>query len=125
MNWLLKKLGHRDREYRGSDFRVRVEPIMREAVSVIYTRQGTTLHLSGERIGRRWEGIEVHIPHEVAVEQASQIARDLETAFQALGDGYIIARLGEVEIVPETERQAAIAELQEMGYEIEVSADRQ
>ena len=44
--------------------------------------------------------------------------------FKPLGYGYVIARLGEVEIVPETERQAAIAELHEMGYEIEVSADR-
>lgn len=123
MNWLLKKLRYRDREYRGSDFHVRIEPIMREAVSVIHTRHGITLNLSGQLIGRRWEGVEVHIPHEVEVEQASQVARDLETAFQALGYGYVIARLGEVEIVPETERQAAIAELHEMGYEIEVSAD--
>lgn len=124
MKWIFKKLGYRDREYRGSDFRVRIKPIMREAVSVIYTRDGSTLELSGERIGRRWEGVQVSIPCEVQQERASEVARDLETAFQALGYGYVIGRPGEVEIVSETERQAAIAELQEMGYEIEVSADR-
>jgi len=124
MNRLLKLLGYRDRDYRGDDFSVRIEPILREGVSVIHTRHGTRLDLSGERIGRKWEGIEVRIPQEVEAVQVPQIVRDLETAFGALRYGYVIARKGGVETVPETERQAAIAELREMGYEIEVSSDR-
>ncbi len=36
----------------------------------------------------------------------------------------MIARKALVETVPESERHAAIAELREMGYEIEVSDDR-
>ncbi len=31
MNWVLKVLGYRDREYRGGDLFVRIEPIHREA----------------------------------------------------------------------------------------------
>ena len=96
----------------------------REVVYVIHTRQGTSLNLDGQRIGRKWEGIEVFIPHEVEAARAPQIVRDLEAAFQAMDYGYVITRLGEVETVPETERQAAIAELRQMGYELEVSADR-
>ena len=124
MNWLLKKLGYRDRQYHGSDFSVRIEPMGREAVDVIHTRQGASLNLDGQRIGRKWEGIAVYIPREVDAERASQIAHDLEAAFQAMDYGYEIARLSEIETVPETERQAAIAELRQMGFELEVSADR-
>lgn len=45
MNWLLQKLGFRERklgrgrEYRGTDFFVRMEPIFRELVSIAYKRQ--------------------------------------------------------------------------------------
>jgi hypothetical protein len=56
--------------------------------------------------------------------QTTQVVADLVTAFQAFGYGYVIARLTEIEIVPETERQNAIAELNAMGYEIEVPPNR-
>jgi hypothetical protein len=123
MNWLLELLGYREREYRGDDFSVRIESIMREGVSVVHSRHGVRLNLSGERIGGKWEGIEVHIPQEVEAAQVPSIADDLEVAFRAMGYGYVITRLAGVDVVPETERQAAIAELREMGYEIEVSTD--
>lgn len=124
MNWLLKKLGYRDRLYRGRDFSMRIQPLRREALSIVYTRQGTNLNLDGQRIGSKWEGIELYIPPEVEPERASQIAHDLEAAFQAMDYRYVIARLSEIETVPEAERQAAIAELRQMGYELEISADR-
>lgn len=41
-----------------------------------------------------------------------------------MGYGYVIARLAELEIVFEIERQNAIAELNAMGFDIEVSPDR-
>jgi hypothetical protein len=123
MNWLLERLGYREREYRGDDFSVRIEPIVREGVSVIHTRHGASLNLRGERIGRKRDAIEVHIPPDVEAAQLPQIVRDLETAFGALRYGYVIARKTVVEIVPESERRDAIAKLREMGYEIEVSAD--
>jgi hypothetical protein len=121
VNWLLKLLAYRDRNYRGDDFSVRIESIHREAVSVVHTRHRTSLNLSGERIGRKWEGIEVHIPPEVDAAQVSQIVRDLETALGAMRYGSVIARKAGV---PEAEREAAIAELREMGFEIELLPDR-
>jgi hypothetical protein len=124
MNWLRKMLGSRGREYRGPGFSVRVKPTVREAVSIIYTHQGITLNLDGERCGKEWERIEVRIPQEFDGEQTARIVCHLETAFQELGYGYVIARLGEVEVVGDAEREAAIVELREMGYEVEVSADR-
>jgi hypothetical protein len=123
MNWLLRLLGWRELEYRGHDFSVRIESMVREGVSVIYRRQGAALNLSAERIGRKWEGIEVHIPPEVEVGQVNQIVRDLEIAFGAMQYGYVIARKAGADIVPQAERQAAVAELNEMGYDIEILPD--
>jgi len=119
MNWLLRLLGYRDHEYCGDDFSVRIELVGREGVSVIHRRQGTSLNLSGDRIGRRREAIELHIPQDVQATPVPQIVRDLETAFVAMGYGYVIARKAGIDIVPESEQQSAIAELHEMGYEIE------
>ena len=112
------------RDYRGDGFSVRIEPGHRELVSVIHERDGATLKLSAERIGKKWEGIAVRIPQEIEVARASQVARDLEAAFQAEGYGYVIARVTGVDVVPESERAAAIAELRQMGFEVEISADR-
>jgi len=123
MNWLLKLFGHRAREYRGVDFSVRIKPIFREAVSVIYTRQDKTLNLGGERIGRKWQGLSVQLAADLEESQVAQIVRDLEAAFIALQYGYVITRKIAVDIVPESERRAALAELREMGYEIEVLPD--
>jgi hypothetical protein len=123
MNWLLKLFGHRAREFRGDAFSVQIKPIFREAVSVIYTRPDKALNLGGERIGRKWQGISVQLAADLEESQVAQIARDLEAAFIALQYGYVITRKIAVDIVPESERQAALAELREMGYEIEVLSD--
>ncbi|MFZ0213496.1 MAG: hypothetical protein WBE20_08160 [Candidatus Acidiferrales bacterium] len=121
MNWLLKKLGYHHREYRGADFSVRIEPIMREAVSIIHKRQGSTLNLSAERAGGKREGIAVQIPNQIDAQRVRQIVSDLETAFQVLDCDYVISRSVGVDIVPEAERRTAIAELEDMGLETEVS----
>lgn len=123
MNWLLKLLGFPGREYRGDDFSVRIESAVREGVSVIYTRRGKSLRFVGERIGQKWEGIDVQLPANVEDEQVAQIVLDLETAFVSLRYGYVITRKIGVDTVPEPERQAALAELREMGYEIEILPD--
>ena len=123
MNWLRQLLGLGGKQHRETDFSVHLKPLFRENVSVIYTRGGTSLAFAGQRIGRKWKGIEVHIPAQFESERVPQIVADLETAFRALGEGYVIARGSQSEIVPEAERQAAIAELSEMGYEVEVLTD--
>ena len=102
---------------------MRIESIFRELVWVIYKRQGTTHNLSGERIGRKGRGIQVFILSELDAAQISQIALDLKTAFEAMEYGYMIVRKTTVEIVPEPERQAAIAELREVGWEIKILPD--
>jgi hypothetical protein len=103
MNWLLKKLGYRDRKYRAAGFSVTIEPVFREVVSVMHQRSGARIHLDGERLGRKSEGIAVHIPEDVDKARVAQITRDLQIAFQALDYGYVIARLAGIEIVSESD----------------------
>lgn len=124
MNRLLRMLGYRDREYRADEFSVRIDHGFRELVTVVHMRAGTIRNLGGERIGKGWHGIGIHLAQDVEPEEASKIVHDLVTAFEAMRYGYVISRTAAVDIVPESERQAAIAELGEMGYEVQVSADR-
>jgi hypothetical protein len=123
MNWLLKRLGYRDRQYRGDGFTVRIEPMGRESLYVNYQRDNTRHSFDGQYIGSSWEGIEASIPEEVDPGQALLIAQDLKSAFEAMSYGYLIVRKTGVEIVAEPERQAAMEELQNMGYNIEILGD--
>jgi len=123
MRWLFKKLGYGDREYRGDDFSVKVEQGFREIVTIVHTRQGTVRRLDGERIGKRWKGIRIHLPCDVDPADVPQIVRDLETAFGAMRYGYVISRTVRVDPVPEAEQEAAVTELNEMGFDVERSTD--
>lgn len=123
MNWMRKLLGRQGREYRGRDYSVRIEPIFREAVAVIYEHKGSTLRLNSELCGRKWEAISVLIPEGIEPGELPNIVADLRTAFEALGYGYVIARNTGIEIVPEAERHGALAELHDMGFEIETLPD--
>jgi hypothetical protein len=121
MNRLLKLLGYRDRDYYGGDFFVRIKRVGREGMEISHTRNGKRLDLKANYIEDK---IDVRVPHDLEKGQVSQLVIDLATAFRAMGYGYAISRLVGVEGVPEAERQAAVAELREMGYEIKVSEDR-
>jgi hypothetical protein len=124
MNLLTKLFGFRPNEFRDRNFKVRIESVFRENVSVIHTRGSKTINFDGERYGKRWDGIQVYIPENVERTQIQQIVRDLETAFKAMHHEYVILRKADVEIVPEQEQQAALAELHQMGFQVEVSPDR-
>lgn len=116
----LRLLGYRDRSYRGTDFTVRIEPILREEIRVIFETHAKTWDFGGVYIGKRWQGINVVIPVEIDPLQADAIAARLTEALAAMGYGYVISRALEVETVPQSERENAISELHKMGYEIEI-----
>jgi len=124
MNLLSKIFGLRPNEFQDRNFKVRIESIFRENVLIIHTRDGKTVNFDGERYGKKWDGIQVHVPEDVEPTQVQQIVRDLETAFKAMQYEYVILRKAGVEIVPEEEQQTALAELHQMGFQVEVSPDR-
>ena len=94
MNWLLKLLGYHEREYHGDGFSVRIEPIGREVMSVIYQRQASILNLVAGWVGRNGTAIGIEIPQELKAERTSQLVGDLETALTALRYGYMITAKG-------------------------------
>ena len=65
----------------------------------------------------------MHLPRDVDPTIVPQIVHDLETAFTALRYGYVISRPVRVDPVSGAEKQAAIAELNQMGFEVERSTD--
>lgn len=123
MKWFKKLLDRGRHEYSGPDFRVRIEPVFREAVSVVYSHSGRTVRLGGEYIGSKWSGIQVVIPQEITTAEACRIAGDLAVAFESMEYGYVVLHALEIETVSESERNAAFAELREMGYDVEVQSD--
>lgn len=112
-------LGGRRDDYRGDDFSLRIEQGFREIVTVVLTRNETTHKLEGERIGKRWQGIGIVLPSEIDAADVPQVVADLETAFKALRCDYVISRIVAVDTVSEAEQQAAITELNEMGFDVE------
>jgi len=111
-------------EYRGADFSVRIVPGFREIGSVVITRSGTARTLDGERIGKKWEGIGIHLPNDVDLADVPDVVRDLEEGLHALGYGFVITRTGAIEGVSEREQEAALDELHRLGFEVESSPDR-
>jgi hypothetical protein len=115
-------------DYVANDFSVAIEQGFRELIRVVYQRAGSTLRLDGEHMsrlvpGQPTEGLYVQIPPSVAVEHLPQMIKDLEEALSALGYGYVIKRDTGIETVSETDRHRAIAELHEMGYQVEIMPD--
>jgi hypothetical protein len=123
MNWLLKRLGYRNRHYCGEGFSVRIEPMGREALYVNYKRADTKYSLDGQYIGRGWGGVEVWVPLDIDSVEAQRITQDLKAAFEPMSYGYIIVRQTGVEIVAEPERRAAMEELRSIGWKIEILKD--
>ena len=123
MNRFLKLLGYRGRKYRGTNFNVRIEPIFREEVRVIYETDEKAWSFGGQYIGKRWQGIGIVIPQEIDPSHASIIASRLTEALAAIGYGYVIDHALDIETVSQNEKESAISELHNMGYEIEILAN--
>lgn len=113
----------RRREYRGQGFTVRIDPGFRELVTVVHTRAGTTRKLDGERIGKRWNGIALHLPRDIEAEAVPALVSDIAGGLAALRCGYVITRTVVTDRVSDAEQQAAIAELKRIGFDVQRSPD--
>ena len=100
---------------------VKVERKFRECVSVVYREPGRTLTFNGELVGPKWNQINMTVGDEVASD-ASLIA-NLVAEFTRQGHEFVIYRAGKQEPIPQSEGDAARAELRQMGFEVEVSPD--
>jgi hypothetical protein len=94
---------------------------VREVVDLEYRDGSRTLSVGGELTGPRWKQINILMSGNRWDQQALD---GLAAALREHGYEYLIYTLGEEQTIPEAERDAALAELQSMGYQIEVSPDR-
>lgn len=121
---LRRLLGWGPHRYEGSGFSVSVQSVGRELVRVIYDRDGRSLDLVADCYGAAPAGIVLGVPKELPADQVGQMVKDLSEGFVRLGYGYEIYRKGEPQVVPEKERQEALAELRAMGMEARVEGDK-
>jgi hypothetical protein len=117
-----------ERKFVGDSFSVSVVEVFRELVRVIYIRDGNITALDGEHISgseprNLHGGIAVRIPQSVVPDKVPEMVKDLCEGLNGLEYGYFIDRLTGFETVPDSERNAAIDEMREMGYEIEMLAN--
>ena len=115
--------GRRRRDYRGADFSVRIVYGFRELLTIVLTRPEKTWSFDAESIGKGWRGIGLNLPKDLAPTEVPQVVHDLETSFAAMGWGFVITRTVAVDAVSDAEQNAALAELNAMGFEVERSAD--
>jgi hypothetical protein len=79
-----------------------------------------TLLLKGEFVGPKWKQVNVAVPEAYDEQTLDSIA----LALRNRGYEHLLFRFGEAQEIPESERNAALAELQSLGFQIEVSPDR-
>ena len=94
---------------------------VRECVDLEYRDATQTLRLSGELVGPKWKQINIMLSGQ---EYDRQTLDNLVLALRDRGYEFLLFRLGEEQIIPESERDAALAELRALGFQVEVSPDR-
>jgi hypothetical protein len=100
---------------------IRIVRQRREGVDLEYEDGSQTIRLSGELTGPKWKQMNVRLMQGAWSEE---LLDKIASAIAQRGYEFAIYRLGEAQTISEPEREAALAELQSMGYQIEVSPDR-
>ncbi|HEV2490199.1 MAG TPA: hypothetical protein VGT03_10355 [Candidatus Acidoferrales bacterium] len=104
-------------------FSLRIQRGTRKMMSVIYESNGHSTTFEGTLTGPGWKQIELLIPADFHANHLDRVVADLAKGIGELGYEYRILRRGDAEVIPESERKSALAELRKMGWEPEVSAD--
>ena len=100
---------------------IRIVCQARECVDLEYRDATQTLRLSGELVGPKWKQVNLTVPEPQSDEQTLD---NIALALRNRGYEFVISRFGEVQTIPQAEQNAALAELQSLGFQIEVSPDR-
>ena len=105
-------------------FSIHIRRGSRNQVSVLYESGSRSTTFEGSLTGEGWKQIELLIPADFQADRLDLVVASLAKGIGEVGYEYRILRRGDAEAVPESEREAALAELRKMGWEPEVSADR-
>jgi len=100
---------------------VRILRHRREIVDLEYRDASHRLRFIGELTGPAWKQINIRISDE---KWDQQLLDNLGAGLRQRGYEFLIYRLGNEQNISYNERSWALRELESMGYEAEVSADR-
>ncbi len=101
------------------NFRFKINTVGREEAYINYRDDNRSLEFPAQ-MGRR-RSISIKVPREISEAEARNITANLVLGLTSLRYRYTIFRTGEPEPIPEERREAAIAELRKLGFEIESS----
>jgi len=108
-------------------FSVSLATVGHETAYVTYNEGHTKIHFDAE-IGRSEKffvpRIYLRVPREMPDEDVHRIVPNLILGFTSLGYPYVIYKPGELQVIPQPERDRAVAELHRMGTEVDTSKDR-
>jgi hypothetical protein len=106
------------------DFTVRVLRGARGLVSIVYEEEDYNRSFEGELTGSKHNQINMFMTSDFPAKDLDRVVANLVKGFEQLGYEYWIRRRDGAEVVPESEREAALFELRRMGWEADVSVDR-
>ena len=101
---------------------IKIRRSLRECITVEYQDRSRHFTFNGELTGPRWKQINICVPEDF--ETNSQVLDNLAAELHEKGYEFLIYRLGAQQVVPEGERNSALAELRSVGYQTEVSNDK-
>lgn len=103
-----------------SDFAVTVSKTGHEQALISYRRKDRSLIFDAEVTGPKQ--VDIYIPEELPIDDIEHIVSNLELALQKMRYEYLIYKTGKAEAVSKEEREAAIAELRQKGFEVRATA---
>jgi hypothetical protein len=109
-------------EVRTAEYTVRLQRRFRECVEVIYRDGSREFLFNGELVGNKWHQVNISLPKTLPDQDVQRIVPRLSAALTKLTYDYLITRVGEIEDVPLTEQEAALAGMRELGFEPQVGA---
>jgi hypothetical protein len=104
-----------------ANYSVQIRRGFRECVTAVYRESSGEFLFEGELSGKKWETICLGAPKNLSEKDLSRVVSNLSAALSKLSYEFVIFKRVELGPVPENERQAAIADLKSMGYDLVVN----
>lgn len=113
----------RRRRFKTEDYSLELRNFSRECLEAVYEEGGAAVVFGGERVGRKWEQINLQAPAGLPEAAYGRVLPNVVAGLEALGYAGLIFRTKPGELIPQAEQEGAIARLREMGMEPTVAPD--
>ena len=113
----------KSRKYKTPRFSLALGHFSRECLDATYQEGVRTIVFDGERVGKKWEQLNLRVPADLGEEALHRVLANLAEALEKMGHEFLVFRTGPAEPIPEDQQKAAIAGIRQMGMEPEVSAN--